>query len=372
MVAPSVQVFDSLNSVWGQALKPAGCPTCKQVHLIHPEQENMLCPACGQGMLVLQTAWLPPSAPEMVVPFRAPVYQQMAVILDKFVGEVWLKADDFNSGLLSQRLRPVYWTEWLVDGQVTGSWKAEAGFDYQVKSSQESYQNNSWQSNEILETRVRWETRVGQFRRLYQNIVTPAFSQHVGRMSLIGGYDTAQAKAYAPSLIGKAAVQAPDLQPQEIWQAVEHAFVQKAEAEVQQAGQAQHIRNFSLDAAYESLNWTQLLLPLYSTYYKDDEGQTHIILINGQSGQIGGVRIASQRKGWYWAGLLASGALVILILAIISLLLGAIFLPATVIGTLLIIAAIICGICAVFPAVSPWQWNRDQRDIPRFPPQSNR
>ncbi len=371
MNAPAVEVLDSLNSLWRLPLQPAGCPVCKQVHLVFSEQQNIICPACSQAQLLAQSAWLTPSAPELVVPFSQTLSSQIPAILDKFVGEVRFKADDFSVETLRQRLRPLYWTQWLVDSEVIGHWKAESGYDYQVKSSQEFYRNNTWQTRELLEGRVRWEIRLGQIKRLYQNISVPAFSQHQQRRSLIGDYDLRQAAPYHPESIGQAVIQAPDLQTQEVWSNAQSGIKQRAGLDVQQASQAEHIRNFSLEADYESLNWTQLLLPLYSTYYRDDNGQTHTILINGQNGQIGGVRMASQRKGWQWAAILAAISVAALILAALCLFLGAVIPPVTLLGTLLVFVAIAFGATAIFPAVAPWQWNRSQQNIPRFPPQSN-
>ena len=367
MNAPAAQVLDSLSSLWGLPLQPAGCQVCKQVYLLNPGQENQPCPVCGQASLTPQPAWLRPAAPECVLPFNPNLSRQVPAILEAFLKDVWLKPDDFNSAALQQRLRPLYWTRWLVDGQVAGSWQAEAGFDYQVKSSQEAYVNGSWASRELVETRVRWEPRLGQIKREYQNIGVPAFSRQVQMDAMLGGYDTRQVSAYAPAMVGQAAIHAPDLQPDEVWQTAQHLFDQSAAADIQTACQAQHNRNVSLRATYESLNWTQLLLPLYCTSYRDDDGVVHPIFINGQTGQIGGVRLASQRKGWQWAGILGGSALAALLVAVLFFLAGALFPPAAALGIILVIAAIALGISAIFPAVSPWQWNRSQTEAPWFP-----
>ena len=365
MNAPATQVLDSLSSLWGLALQPAGCPVCKQVYLLHPGQENITCPLCGQAPLAPQAAaWLRPTSPELVVPFNPDLPRQIPAALEAFVREVWLKPDDFTSAALQQRLKPVYETRWLVDGRVSGSWQAEEGFDYQVKSSQESYSGSTWHSREVVETRVRWEPRLGQVQRAYQNISVPAFSRQAQLETLVGGYDTRAAAAYAPGTVGQAAVHVPDLQPDEVWQAARSLFNQAAAVEIQSACQAQHSRNVSIHADYEGLNWTQMLLPLYTTFYRDDDGRTHTLLINGQTGRVGGVRLSSQRKGWQWAAILAGTALACLLAGILFFLAAALLPPAALFGVILIIAAVISGVCAIIPAVSPWQWNRNQRETP--------
>ena len=62
MNAPTTQVLDSLSSLWGLALQPAGCRVCRQVFLLHPGQQNLVCPMCGQAALQPQPAWLRPAA----------------------------------------------------------------------------------------------------------------------------------------------------------------------------------------------------------------------------------------------------------------------------------------------------------------------
>ena len=366
MNAPDIQILDSLSGLWGLPLQPAGCPVCKQVYLLHPGQENLTCPICGQAVLQPQPAWLRPASPELVVPFHPGLTQQIPAILENFVKDIWLKPDDFNAPSLQQHLRPLFGTQWLVDSQVTGSWQAEEGYDYQVKSSQDSYKSGAWYSREVVETRIRWEPRIGQINRLFQNILVPAFSRQEQLQATVGGFDTRSSGAYASASVGQVPIHAPDLQPDEVWQVARSAFNQAAAVDIQAACQAQHCRNVSLAADYESLNWTQLLLPLYYTHYHDDDGKVHPIFINGQTGQIGGVRLASQRKGWQWAGILAGTALAALVIALLFFMGGALFPPAIALGVVFVIAAIILGISAIFPAVSPWQWNRSQNETSWF------
>ena len=57
--------------------------------------------------------------------------------------------------------------------------------------------------------------------------------------------------------------------------------------------------------------------------------------------------MASQRKGWQYAGILAGIALVILIIAVLCFLLGAVFPPLAALGAVFIFAAIALGIGAI-------------------------
>jgi hypothetical protein len=357
---PQSQIVEADASVWGTPLQPVGCPVCKQVFLVEASRLGKLCPNCARGKLESQPALLRPEAPELLAPFRYSL-SNLRPSLEKFVQEVWLCPDDFDTDRLLQRAVPVYWPMWLVDSDVVGEWRAEAGFDYQVKSSQESYGKSGWTTHEVVETRIRWEPRAGQITRHYDNVSAPAISEQARLLKLVGQYQLNQAAAYQPEQVKGAILRVPDLPPENAWPLAQSHLDEAASAECRQAAGAQHIRNFGLRADYQCLNWTQLLLPLYVTWYADDQGQPpHPIYLNGQSGVIGGARLASQKKGWQWAGILLAVAAVMFILALLCAGLGMLFPPITILGILLGIAAIVVACAAIIPAIWPSQWNRGQ------------
>jgi hypothetical protein len=352
---PTTQIGDSVEQLWGLSLQVAGCRQCGQAFLIEANRLGQPCPNCACGKLESQPARLSSQPPELVVPF-AKTQADVRAVLENFVKGVWLAPDDFNTEMLLRRAVAVFWPMWLVDGDVAGNWQAEAGFDYQVKSSQESYSNSGWRSREVIETRQRWEPRTGQILRHYDNICVPAASDHARLIGLVGDYHLDRTAAYDKASVNRSTMRLPDLPPQSAWPQAQVGLNHAAEQECLKAAAAQHIRNYSVNADYNSLNWTQMLLPLVVSYYTDDDGKTHPVYINGQSGTIGGVRMASQRKGWLWAGILAGIALVLLLLGLLLSVFGLI--P---VGGFLIFVAILIAITALVPAAWPWQWNRRQR-----------
>ena len=157
-------------------------------------------------------------------------------------------------------------------------------------------------------------------------------------------------------------IQIPDMQLASSWPAARNNLTRLNSSDCSKAAGSQHIRNFSLDAEYDSQNWTLFLLPMYYTYYQDDEGKHQTIYINGQTGQMDGVRMASQKKGWKIAGIMAAVAVLFLLTGLLSFAAAALFVPASLIGTLLVILALVLGAAAVFPAVWPWMWNHAQME----------
>jgi hypothetical protein len=360
---PPLDLVESIETAWGTARYPAGCAHCGQVFLLeeyHPEQ---LCPTCAQAMLQAQPALLRQEPPELLIPFRLE-QADLRPILEAFVKPVWLPCADFTPDMLLQRVVPVYWPMWLVDSDIVGHWEAEVGFDYKVKSSQESYSAHGWQSHEVIETRVRWEPRVGQLQRRYENIAVPALHDQHTLAQHIGPYQHESAIAYHPSLLNGATVRVPDLQPRHAWPEAQVHLAHAAADECRRSTDAQHIRSFTLSADYEALNWTQRLHPLYVTYYTDDQGQRHPIYLNGQSGAIGGLRLASQRRGWRYAGIIAAVAGVLLLVGVLLLLLGSMVAQLQSVGMGIILLSVPVGLAALVPALWPWQWNRQQQEPP--------
>jgi hypothetical protein len=264
---------------------------------------------------------------------------------------------DFTPGSLLQRMRPVYFPMWLVDSDVAGVWKGEAGFDYQVKSSQESYYEGRWVSRDVVETRIRWEPRLGQMQRHYDNITVPAVIDHQALMGYLGGFHFDQAVAYKPILIGTADLRVPDLQPEYAWPAAAAGLQRAAADECMKAAGAGHFRQYALSPSYSGVNWTQLLLPLYISYYTRDDGQPQVVWVNGQTGAVGGLRLASQKRGWQLAGILELIALALIGLGLLAVIIP----PITLLGVLMAFAGFLLAIFGVVPAVWPWQWNRGQQ-----------
>ena len=147
----------------------------------------------------------------------------------------------------------------------------------------------------------------------------------------------------------------PDLPPENAWPLARPQLDEAAADECQQAAGAQHIRNFGLRAGYKSLRWTQLLLPLYVTRYTDDDGNPRILYLNGQSGAIGGARLASQKKGWKIAGIIFAVAAVVFLAALFFGLVGLLFPPSLILGGALGILAMVIACAAIIPAAWPWQ-----------------
>lgn len=359
---PATPLDTAASSLWATPLQPVGCPLCHTTYLTNPASANQRppCPNCAQTRLDPQPARLRREPPERVLPFRISP-GDAADALKNFISGVRFPTAQLNLKHLTDRLQRVYLPMWLLDADVVGNWEAEVGYDYQVKSSRESYSAGGWHTEEIIETRVRWQPRLGQIQRHYDNVPAPALTDHAILTQLLGQFQLDQSLPYHPDAVQQALIRIPDQSTEHSFDMARPGLHAAAAAECQQAASGQHIREYEVQAHYHNLNWTQLLLPVYATRYQDDDGLRHTVLINGYSGTVVGPRIASPKKGTRWAIILALLAAALFFFGLLVSVVGIVFPPIIILGLLCMPVALVQAIAALIVFFMPRNHNKQER-----------
>jgi hypothetical protein len=342
-------------AIWGTQLTAVHCAHCGEAHLVKDVPPR--CPICLKGPVEPQPAYLPEEPPEQAVDYQVSKTELRAA-LERWSKGVWFRPGDMKADRLAQRAQRYLVPLWLVDGQVQANWRADVGFDYQVVSYQDRYRDGAgWSSQEVQETRVRWEPRAGRLERQYENLSAPALDDHRKLMGRLGRYNLSRRTAYAPETMTDATVRIPTLEPEAAWPGAQTAFVRAAQAECQEAAGADHIRDFTVDARYSGLNWTLLLLPAYVTWYEEG-GQVWPVLVNGQIGHVSGTRRASPRKARNASLIIGAIALLLILLGGLLSLVGIVLPPLIAIGGVILLAGVIPALVAPVPAIAVWAYNR--------------
>jgi hypothetical protein len=346
-------------SNWGQALGLAGCEQCDWIYLLPLDKLPLTCPHCGQEELVAmdETADSPTYThpPELLLPFtvnQTTLESQMK----QFASGIWIAPKDLNVTRLLGRLQPMYMPMWLVDAEVQAQWQAEVGFDYQVVSHREKNVNGRWHSQEIKKTKVRWEPRVGTLSRRYDNTTAPALEDHNKMMSRLGQFDRRKAQPFEP--VADALVRLPNRLPEDAWPEATAVLQTIAGDDCRRAANGEHVRDFKWSADFAHQNWTQLLLPLYTTYYLDDEGQPQVLLVNGQTGILDGRKRASMKRAFQWGTVVAVIAAVLFIVGTVLSLVGEA--GVTGIGRQAITLSFFGVLLAFVPIIYAWHFNQTQ------------
>lgn len=354
---------------WRTPLVTAICEICDWQYLAPAGQALPVCPACRRGNLT-STASYPetPRQPELVAPF-AVSDGDAAAALQRFARWHPFTPRDLRAATLQGRLQKLYLPRWLVDGDVQAEWQADAGFNYQVVSHQDRFDETKgdWQSEQLTETRVRWEPRMGRLRRHYDNVSAPAIEEDGALQKAIGDYDLRAAVSFEDAALTGALVRLPNRTVEDAWPDALPRFQALATDECRRASRADHMREFTWNPHFDQQQWTQLLLPIYTTFYEDDEGIEHPVLVHGQTGQVAGRRRASMRSARRLSIVLGLAAVALFAASMLLVMLAALApgqdtpsggaLWAT-LGMLGVCLAMGLGIVAMAPVVYVWLFNR--------------
>ena len=344
---------------WGQPFVATDCPHCDWIFLTTRAKSEQMCPHCGQEALTPLEAEdeLPYTAPpELMV--RPPLTkQQLASRLTKFASDIPYAPEDLSGPKLLSRLRRLYLPMWLVDVDVSGQWQAEVGYDYQVVSHRERLQNQTWRTEEVKETRIRWEPRLGELERHYANATAAALDEQHHLSRRLGDYDLGEAVDFHPADMAEAFVRLPNRPPRDAWSDAEPAVQRSAAGECQRAADGQHIRQFRWSPTFSRQDWTQLLLPVYTTYYQDDDGGVQMVMIQGQTGRLIGSARSSMKRAQRSSLIIAAIALAIGFISMILAAAGLVVAPLLVVGGIGLAAALLVMFGAAIPIGRAWQFN---------------
>jgi hypothetical protein len=356
---------------WGIPFQAFVCEACDWRYFLPVDQIPSHCPHCfHKTMAVLDessSTEIPLAPPELFLPFTVS-NEILMQRLQEFTKGLWFPPTDLTLNNIRSRLQRVFWPVWLVDSDAQASWQAEAGYDYQVVSHQERFSDGrGWSTQEVTETRIRWEPRIGQLRRTYQNIAAPAVEEHRQLMGWLGGYDIGKSLPFTADAAfsnlekGRWLVCLPGRSRVDAWPDAVPTLQSSAADECQQACAADHIREFRWSPSFDHQNWTLLLLPMLTSFYLDDDKKPQPLLIHGQNGRLHGMHRASMKRAQRTAlWILAAGVLLLFISLLVSA--ASILLPLLLVvgGIGLALSALICLLAAV-PVVMAWSINRHQR-----------
>lgn len=351
---------------WGASFTPVLCEKCDAMFLAPAINGSLRCPQCYLGELSAvgeDETQLPRLYPaEKILPLRL-ADSQLQQVLEGFARGIPFAPRDLVTGNLRQRARRLYLPAWLVDVPVQADWQAEVGFNYQVVSHQDHFDQNrgGWKSQEVEEQRIRWETRLGNLDRKYENVPAPALENQRQVDARLGEFDLSQAQEYALQIAQQSFLRMPDRSPNDAWPDVQPRLQLLAADECRQASGADHIRQFSWSPEYARQNWSMLFQPAITTYYLDDERKPCMLYINGQTGRVSGAKRASMQRASRTTLALLAAAFVIFLAGLLAILAGALAPFLAPLGAIAMTIALALGLGSMIPLVIVWGYNQSQK-----------
>ena len=358
-----------LNGYWDPPAALAVCEQCDWVYVLPNGTETHICPHCFSvplepvnESLSQQNQLFYVQPPELLLPYKISLEQIHSRIVS-FSQGIPFATPDVKRASSNDRIAQIYLPYWLVDSDIKAEWEIEAGYEYEVLSHRERYHQHQggWQTEQVTEQRVRWEPRLGRLDRRYHNVPVPALEGQRVINQMLGQYEHSDVVPYKAGLEQKALIRLPDRNPEDAWGEAKPILQAYAAEECRIASGADQQRNFRWTSEYRSQTWTLLLQPLYATYYRDDDNKLVPIYINGQSGQIAGIRRASMKRGQRASLWILGAAIFLFILSIFAGTVSFFAPPVLPFAIVCFIAAALIAITALIPVARVWQYNRAQR-----------
>ncbi|MEM7244364.1 MAG: hypothetical protein AAF533_03420 [Acidobacteriota bacterium] len=276
------------------------CTSCQTAHHLLVGMRLSWCCWCSSMSLAPVDEPREVAAPERKVAFEID-HEQAVKRLRAACRRRFFKPRDLRPARLAERLRKAWVPSWLVDCRLRGSWRAELGYDYEVVSHVEHYKSGRWRSEEVRETRVDWEPRLGTMDQCFENEAVPAWRLRHRLGDLLQGLTGEEGVPVDGSELDEAPVLLPDLTPSEVWQDARQGVLARLRERLIEACGAQHLQWLAVDDSPAERNWTLQLHPLWTTWYLAEDGRVVGLFLDGRSGRLIGDVLSAPRRARRWA-----------------------------------------------------------------------
>ncbi|MFN2176381.1 MAG: hypothetical protein ACK2U3_10570 [Anaerolineales bacterium] len=341
------------------------CNNCGWLYLYISEKPVEMCPRCFSGMLtpisVKNLQDFQKNPVEKALPFQMQLVE-LSAAFRKFGSGIPFAPKDLTPGDLLQKVRKIYLPMFMVDTRVKAKWWAETGFDYGVVSHKARYDDNQreWTSKKVQEIRIRWEPRLGFLEREYNNVIAPALEEHNSIVSRIGDFRFNGNISKKVENLDDVYICLPNRKASDAWPDALADLQRVASEDCRKASGADQLRGFKWEPDFLNKEWTLLLLPIYSTFYSNEEGDLLPVMIQGQTGKIFGIRRASMKKAKRISLILiafSAGLFLLSALILAGSITFPIFLVFSIIGFLF---SILFCLGASIPVLLVWNFNRNK------------
>jgi hypothetical protein len=292
---------------WGQMRIELGCDGCGAHITVPPGDLTSTCPFCASNRVVQREAPQDALRPRFLVPFTVDA-KALEPIVRRWLGSSWMTPKTLAGSAELGAFKAMYIPYWTFDARAAAHWSADVGHDETERVVDPA--TNQWHER----TTTRWEHQAGQLDQTFDDLLVPGTDKlGTTRLDEIGRFDTSALVAYDASFLAGMHAQAYDVALEPAWAQARHRMREAARAACRAQIRGDRVANFVLSLDFADESWRYVLLPLYVAAYRH-EGRAYRVLVNGQTGAIGGPRPVNRRRVRQAIGaLLAPGAVVSLV-----------------------------------------------------------
>lgn len=317
------------------------CQACGALTSVPSTQISHTCPFCGSNNVYQQEAALDSLLPRYLVPFTVS-QAKGAEIARSWIGSSWMTPSILKGKSLSANVTAIFLPFWTFDAITQAGWKAEVGHD----RIERYYENGEWRTRTV--TDWRWES--GSVKLQIVDLTVPGTGKLSQKLiQQILDYDLKEQVEFEPKFLAGFIAHLVDIPLEKGWESGRQQMREMTKSACLKQATTSKVRNFSMNLDFSSESWKYILLPALLSTYRH-AGKSYTLMINGQTGLIGGQRPVDWNKVWLViAALLLPGA-ILGMLGLLTLAVAGIGLAIGAVGFVLFILGMVASLFIFFQA----------------------
>jgi transcription elongation factor Elf1 len=308
--------LDTVNSAvrgWGVTRRDLHCENCGANISVAPTELSTTCPFCGSNRVAARTATPDTFRPRVLIPFQ--IERDACVKLAReWLKRGWMYPSNLVLAAYGAQFTGIYLPFWTFSAQVQSVWRAQVG-----REKREQYFDMG-EMKFKTRTRLEWNWEQGKITLPFHDELQSG-TRHISASLLkrLAPYHLNALVTYDPGFLAGWRASSYEISLNDAWDAARARMREIARAACIEQIDSPHIRNFSMNAAFDDEAWRFVLLPAYLATYRF-AGKTHQIVINGQTGKVAGEKPVAWTKVWLVVGALTLPGI---LLAGVALVMGA-------------------------------------------------
>ncbi len=284
-----VQTLERSEKGWGEARKEMACQQCGGVVSTPPDAITFSCPFCGSNKVLFREPLEDVLRPRYLIPFKLNP-QACRESVKKWLGSSWLLPPDLIECAAPEKFHPVYIPYWTFTASCNAVWHAEV-----------AHTTTEWRTengHQVASTRTTWREEEGKVFKGFDGLFLPGTTRlNMTTLSRVDYYNVDELILYEPRYLAGMQAQAYDLPLDEAWEAGRQIMRERTRQACLDKASSSNVRNFQMALDFSNEQWRYILVPIYTSVYRYQD-KVFQILVNGQTGQVGGPRPVDWEKVW--------------------------------------------------------------------------
>lgn len=304
--------LDTLNSAprgWGVTRRDLVCEKCGATTSVAPTELSTTCPFCGSNRVSARTAVPDAFRPRFLIPFKIE-RDECAARAREWLKRGWLYPRDLVKVARGAQFTGIYLSFWTFHARVNGQWRAQVGYERR---------ENYFDVNEAkfkTRTVIDWKWEQGDVSLPFDNQLGTATTHIPARLlQRLEPYDLDALVTYDPGYLAGWRAQSYEIPLDDAWDAARVGMRERTRQAAIGQINSNHVRNFSLNAAFDDETWRLILLPAYISAYRFGDRSFQLV-INGQTGKVAGDKPVAWTTVWSVIAALTAPGLVLAFLGL--------------------------------------------------------